>query len=372
MTLEHTFIQQGIARDAEYAGRLARDMSERQNSRLTHVLALCLAPYLSLFVHESYRKLQASDPALATLLASDVQTIVARSRHSLKLFEDTARGIDGQLAYFRDDVFPAHRHRFLGNTWLPFARRWETDLGLFSYDGKLITTTHAATFHLGMEPDALLKIEGSELEKIYEQYGRYLGHLGAQLDVGEATFLQSLDSKRLNSRPHDVRAERFYGNIFDGAANPEINALLTVFQGMMNVAGSIMAACQDADDIEYSAFKLRFLTLYQILGSLRVLSTEKQTQLSSRSTQVIDAITGSPETQLLTSSSTRPFRNTLMHYNLDSRIDQNQVDLNDPLFGLVPIYFPGEDNAGLTAIMDRCISETATAMNVWSESVAKS
>jgi hypothetical protein len=95
-----------------------------------------MAPYLSLFVHESHRKLRASDPALASLLSSDVEAIVARSRHSLKLFEDTHRGVAGQLAYFRDELLPAHRRRFLGNTWLPLARPLEKDLGLISYAGK--------------------------------------------------------------------------------------------------------------------------------------------------------------------------------------------------------------------------------------------
>ncbi|WP_325381130.1 hypothetical protein [Edaphobacter sp.] len=108
MTLEETVTQQGITSDASYAGYVARDLSDRRYASFAGVVSLCLAPYLSLFVHESFRKLSTSDPALAASLSNDVKSIVARSRHSLKLFEDTHRGIDGQLAYFRDEVLPAH------------------------------------------------------------------------------------------------------------------------------------------------------------------------------------------------------------------------------------------------------------------------
>jgi hypothetical protein len=58
MTLEESVIQQGIARDAAYAARLASDLSDRRYASFASVVSPCLVPYLSLFVHESYRKLK--------------------------------------------------------------------------------------------------------------------------------------------------------------------------------------------------------------------------------------------------------------------------------------------------------------------------
>jgi hypothetical protein len=54
-----------------------------------------------------------------------------------------------------------------------------------------------------------------------------------------------------------------------------------------------------------------------------------------------------------------------MHYNLDSRVDGTRVDLNQPLFGLVPIYFPTYDVQTFAATVDRCIAETAAVIEEW-------
>lgn len=365
MTLQETVVQQGIASDATYVGLLVRDLNDSKYASFAPVVSLCMAPYLSLFLYESYRKLERTDPVLASLLSGDVQSIVARSRHSLKLFEDTHRGIDGQLAYFRDELFPAHARHFLGNTWLPLARFLETDLGLFSYDAKLITTTHGANFHLGVEPGELLKKTGREIQAIYEEYGRYFGYLGARLDTSGQTFISHLDSKCFSRRPNDVRTVKYYRRVFDGTNNPDLNALLTVFRGMLNFVNSVITTTTNRSDVEYTTFKIRFLTLYQILGSLHRLHDERLRDLTARSVTFIEKITGAPDAQVIMAPEAKPFRNTLMHYNLDSRVDTARVDINEPLFGLVPIYFPPYDMTTFGANLDRCVGETAAAIEDW-------
>jgi hypothetical protein len=367
MTLEKTVIQQGITSDAAYAGYVARDLSDRRYAPFAGVVSLCLVPYLSLFVHESFRKLSISDPALTASLSSDVESIVARSRHSLKLFEDTHCGIDGQLAYFRDEVLPAHANYFLGNTWFLPARRWEKDLGIFTYEKRLITTSHGANFHMGLEPQALLAKTGSELRAIYEEYGRYFAYLGARLDVAEDTFISKLDPQRFNRHPIDVRADKYYHDVFDGASNSYLNALLTVFRGMLNFVDFVITAGQTTGTIEYTVFKIRFLTVYQILGSLHMLRNEKLGDLRPHSVCFIDKIIGTPEAQLIMDRAAKPFRNTLMHYNLNSRVDISRVNPNQPLFGLIPIYFPAHNVNTFAAAVDRCISETASAAEEWAD-----
>ena len=363
--LEDTVIQQGIARDVAYVGNLARDLNAPRSESFYGTLAFCIVPYLSLVIHESYRKLERSDPALATSLSDDVKAIVARSRHSLKLFEDAHRGVEGQLAYFRDEVLPAHASRFLGNTWLPIARPLETDLGLFSYDHKLIASTHGANFHMGVEPQALLAKTGAEVRAIYEECGRYFGRLGARLDTDEGTFVSHLDPLHFDQRPNDVRANTYYRSVFDGPNNPDLNALLTVFRGMINFVDSVITAGMDKRLFEYTVFKIRFLTLYQILGSLRLVRDEQLRTLSSRSVAFIDTIERTVEAQLIMDPAAKPFRNTLMHYNLDPRVDATRVDINDVLFGLVPIYFPSHSPATFMAIVDRCIAQMAVTIEEW-------
>lgn len=364
-TVLETVIAQGVANDTAYVGRLASDLNAPEYASFMGRISLCMAPYLSLFVHESHRKLQASDPALASLLSSGVEAIVTRSRHSLKLFEDTHRGVAGQLAYFRDELLPAHRRRFLGNTWLPLARPLEKDLGLFSYAGKLFATSHSTNFHMGIEPSTLLTQNGEETRAIYEAYGQYFGRLGSRLEADGGTFVSHLDPQRFNRWPKDVRAAKYYHRVFDGPGNPDLNALLTVFRGMMNFVGSVITAGMAADAVEYTVFKIRFLTVYQVLGSLQVLRDEQRQSLTARSVEWIDQITGTAEAQAIMARTGRPFRNTLMHYNLDSRVDQTRVDVNQPFFGLVPIYFPAHDATSFVKLVDRCIVATAEAIDGW-------
>jgi hypothetical protein len=361
VTLDGTIIQQGIDKDVTYSARLISDIRDMGDKALASIVPMCLVPYISLFAHESFAKLKATNPALSASLSSDVEQIVARSRHSLKLFEDTHRGIDGQLAYFRDEILASHMEYFRGKTWV--ARWLGRDLGLYSYNGRLIGTTHSATFNLGIEPRSLLRKKGPELQATYVEYGRYLAALGARLDVLGQTFVSHLDPRSLNPRTVDVQSEKYYRRVFDGPANPDLNALLTFFQCMMNFVQLI--TIHDAGAFDYSAFKIRFLTLYQVLGSLRMLRDDPLPVLSARSTRFVDRLVDSAETHLILDRNVKPFRNTLMHYNLNPHVDRTQVDVAKPLFGLVPIYFPAHTATSFVAAVDQHIAEVATTMDEW-------
>jgi hypothetical protein len=353
-----------MASDAAYAGHLSTDIHAMTGPGVS-ILSFCISPYLSLYVHESMARLKVIDPATSALLSGGVQQIVARSRHSLKLFEDNKRGVDGQLAYFRDVLMLAHRDRFLGNVRFRALRFLETDLGLYRYDGRLITTTHAANFHLGQDPKALLAMTGEDVKAIYQEYGFFVGTLGGRLGMPGQTFVSHLDAKKFNHREEDVRSERYYPKIFDGPSHADLNALLTVFQAMLNFAH--LASAGSSGTTDYSAFKIRFLTLYQVLGSLRILRDHQLRTLTNRSTHFINKMLGSEEAQLILAPAAKPFRNTLMHYNLHSNVDSSRVDVGAPLFGLVPIYFPAYDAARFEAATDKCIIGATAAMDDWAK-----
>jgi hypothetical protein len=131
---------------------------------------------------------------------------VARSRHSLKLFEDTKRGVNGQLAYFRDVLMPAHRGRFLGSVRFKVFRFLETDLGLYRYNGRLISTTHAANFHMGQDPQAILIKSGADIQAIYQEYGHFVATLGGRRGTPGQTFVSHLDARKFNSHVENLRA----------------------------------------------------------------------------------------------------------------------------------------------------------------------
>lgn len=365
MTIRESVIWQGIESDSVYAGRFITDLSNPKCASFGPIVMFCMAPYFSLFVHESNQKLCRSDQGLASLLSTDVKAIVERSRHTLKLFEDNHRWIEGQLEYFRDEIIPAHTNYFVSKLPFPAARAFMKDLGIYSYDKKVYANTHGATFHIGIEPDVWFTMAPQEQRAIYEQYGRYFHRLGARLDSGASTFLVSLTPELFNQEVDDVLADEYYASVFDGHHNCYLNAVLTVFRGMMNFVNSVIISGARSNDIDYTVFKIRFLTLYAILGSLKRLHAEHQSHnLTARSVSFIGRIINTAETQVITEPSAKPFRNTLMHY-LDPRVDLSRVDFTEPLFGLVPVYFPSYDVPTFAAMIDQCIGETASVIEEW-------
>lgn len=112
--MRNQLINHAITTDAQFVGRFIGSLQQPGVQPVGPVASFCLSSYLSLFVHESYCRLKTLHPALAVSLSSDARTIIARSRHSLKFFEDTQRGLAGQVAYFRDEIIDTRKARFLG------------------------------------------------------------------------------------------------------------------------------------------------------------------------------------------------------------------------------------------------------------------
>lgn len=356
-------IDHGMRADADFAGRAISALTRPELAGVAHTLSFCLGSYFSLFVYEGYARLRELAPHLSAPLSPLAQSVNARSRHSLKFFEDTHRGIEGQISYFEDEIFPAHAQRFYGNTWLPLARRWETDLGFYRFAGRLVSTTHAATFGLGLDPKAMFnKDAGSELLRIMTEYGQYFGALGATLDAEASSFLDDVNVAQFGKLGDDVRSERYYQRVFNGETTPSINALMMIFQASMNFVDALVPS-----SLEYSLFKIRFLTVYQVLRSLEMLRTERASELSAESLVAIAGIVDTVEAQMIIDPSAKPFRNTLMHYGPDRRIDLSLVDKDDLISSLVPLCYGGLTAADFAVKMDACITLTAAGLNTWAQ-----
>ncbi|WP_157901112.1 hypothetical protein [Streptomyces davaonensis] len=362
-------IKAGVASDADYIGRLFRDFQAANDAGASSITPLCMASYLALILHEAKRKPQAINPSAFDGFSAEAEEVCARARHSLKLFEDTRRHIDGQLQFFRDEILDKHSDHFLGNTWLWFAQKWEKDLGLFTYEGTLVSTSHTAAFHLGVETKKLLQEDnGAYMLGIMQQLGRCFLALGARLDTqGGKTFVHHLSGADV--RAVDVRASTYYAQAFNGGATLAINGVLTDFQVRMNFIDKMITAGADIRNLEYTVFKIRYVTLYQVLLSLKILKEDPRYPLSPSSTIALETILDSDAVHVITDSAVREFRNTLMHYNLLRGADTTKVDLTQPIFGLVPQYFPAYDFQQLSCLVDTCIRETASALNEWASSV---
>ncbi|MFE8974199.1 hypothetical protein ACFYM7_12265 [Streptomyces cyaneofuscatus] len=370
MSVNDDVIKAGVASDADYMGRFLRDSQEVNSADISAIIPLCMAPYFSLVLHEAKLKPQTIDPSVFNGFSAEAEKVCARARHSLKLFEDNQRNIEGQLNFFEDDILKKHSAYFLGNTWLRFARRWERDLGLFTYEGKIVTTSHAAAFHLGVDSEKLFQDDrGVYRLSVMQQMGRCFAALGSRLDThGGETFIRYLSGSRLKSA--DVLASTYYAKSFTGdSTRAAINVALTDFQVRMNFIDNIITAGSDTSKLEYTVFKIRYLTLYQVLLSLKLLMGDSRYPLPPASRAVIGKILTASAGRAVTDRTVRHFRNTLMHYNLLPSADNAKVDLTQPIFGLVPQYFPGYSFEELSGLVNTSISETARALNDWSGGV---
>lgn len=351
--------------DAKFAGTVISSMSIAELANVSPIAAFCMSSYFSLFVYEGYARLSGVEPQLVSPLSSLAASVGERSRHSLKFFEDTRRGIEGQISYFENEILAAHSEEFTGNTPVPFAQRWETDLGLFRYNGRLISTTHSATYALGLDPRTMFdEGMGQELSGIMSEFGSYFARLGATLDVSADSFLKHISTSKIGM-DEDVQSGPYYEKIFNGANTPGINCLMTVFQSNMNFVDAVLTAGGTNDSTEYSPFKIRFLTIYQILRSLDLLRAERASQLTSDSLAAIADILNTAEAQTIIDPTAKPFRNTLMHYGPDSRIDISLIDKDDLVGSMVPLCYQGLTAEQFGSVVEKCISHTAARLNEW-------
>jgi hypothetical protein len=368
MELAEQVIRQAIARDVAWVGRYAADSRDPTRRECAGVISLCTMPYMALFAHESRVKLTQIAPELVPEATADYQEIAARSRNSLKLFDDNRRRIDGQLDYFRDEIRTAHTHFFINRVNRLF-RFLAKDLGRFTYDGKLITTSHVATFHLGLPPSELVWKRGPEMKAHGEAFGRYFGSLGAEIpDSGGETFYSTLEPRKMGRLGDDLRAATYYEHGFEGEGNADLNTLLTVFRCMVNFASSAVPPTAANNAIDYSEFKIRYVTAFHVLSSLRLLRNDSQCSLSPHAATHLARILDCDEARSILSEAAIPFRNTLIHYGLDSRVPEETIDLTDPLFGLAPHYFTScAGPIDLAKLVDRALLKTAAGLNDWAE-----
>lgn len=319
------------------------------------LVSLCFPAQLSLLVTESERYLRRTDPSRLDWLGPSDHEALVRSRHRTKLFDDTVNGVEGTVAYFAGPLVAAHRARFTGRARFRWARRWETDLGLCAYEGRLVSSTHGAHYLLGTGPDMLARDPGPAMRRFGEDLGRYLSALAGGVRQPAPTFVAALDPGLLKTR--DVRLEVFYAASFGGGVDPGVAAALTTFRSVLNTVDVLLpsgARCT-------TEVKLTYLTLYQVLVSLQRL--RDRAGLGTVLPPVLDRLLADALVVRLLDPATTPFRNTLVHYRFDSHFPADAVDPSLQLAGLVEHYFPGSDTATLERDVRRCLSDVASVLD---------
>jgi len=297
-----------------------------------------MIPYLSLFAYESSLKLRLLYDGRndGPRFTEGVSRTLERSRHTLKLFEDTARGVDGQIAWYHDKVVHPSREYFIEKIKVPFLRSLGKDLGVFSYDNVPISNTHAAAFLLGVDADILFgppEPLGDILMSTMGGYGQYFAQWGANLDPAATSFMVEMDASRFVPG-RDVRSQGYYTSVFNGASTPDINALLSLFQALMNVVAMLLPL-DTTEASRQTVIKLQFLTTYHVIRSLKQLALVHGSKLTDTSLATIEQIALQEMAVLATSDAAKVLRISLVHYDIHSRIELSDLAIDSLLYGLV-------------------------------------
>lgn len=360
---EKSLIMHAARLDAEFVGRFVSSFGST-SADVGSVATFCTIGFLSLFAYESHARLRELEPQLASAIqvTTDTSDVMARSRHSLKLFEDTRRGIQGQLHYFGRTIIPTHEREFIGRVRVPFLRVLARDLGIYYYDGRPIASTHSASFAVGLNPESLFRGGSTRLSKIAEEYGRYFAAWGAEHSEGATSFITAMDPDLIGDK--DVRSASEYATRFNGRRTPQLNALLGVFEALINTADGLFSLDKSPESRQ-TLLKMRYLSVYQVLRSLKRLLEERPSELTRQSMVYTGSIVNDRSAQLVFGPGSRAFRNSLMHYKPDRRIDLARLSLAETHYGLIQLCY-SLDVEAFEEALSSLISETALTMHAWS------
>jgi hypothetical protein len=351
-----------IHQDLHFIGRFVNSLGKSTAPGVGGVLSLCLLPYMALFVYESDRQMQRINPEFAATMSASTMNILKSSRHSLKLFDDKNRGgIEGVTNYLNGKIRESQRIAFGGSRYVPFTHLWARDLGIFLYEDDVILTTDLAIFTAGLSAESRFKasVFGKVMHDVAVEYGAYLAKWGVQ--SGTAYSLASeVGSDQLTSI--DARGARYFCEVFNGPARPDINMLLSALRALITFSAKVLAL-DSSPESRATIFKVRYLVAYQVRAALNQMADSWVEELTSRSMSAIKEIVHHPDSSLFQA---RGFRNGLMHYCPSATIDDSLLAVDsDEFYGLPGVYFNGAPLNVISRRLDLWLSDSVDVMRVW-------
>lgn len=268
----------GVATDVDLGlflvdlGVFRRLIVERDGLR-----ALALAPYVAMFVVESFAFLRRRRAASGSL--GDHEPAINQCRHTLKFLDDDQRGVAGVLALY-ERMRDASYQSFVGSHvgLLGPLKRWlQPDVSVFVHDGRAFGTSDAVLVqqlahrdHVPSAPGGA--ILGPELHDRSVALGEYIGRVATAFNV----TADGHDAPALSpSAGVDAKGRAFYGRLLrleeEGVG---VAMMLTSLLGSTNFVLYVlpaMAGRRGALDVMFT-LKWRLITLFHVYSSLGLLT----------------------------------------------------------------------------------------------------
>ncbi len=350
------------------------DLMSLLSRKSSSIFIFGLIPYLSLFTIETYQYLRKFFPPYAYSLSNTNGAIIESSRMRIKFFDDSEKRVTGILELLRwvfefSTEWHVNRHKgFLG----PILRALQDDLGIFTYDGHIIGSTHTGLLNLGYEkadlPSTSEEISitlGPSSTSVAYELGSYLKQLSqypefAPSDSDKKNFTYNLQDEKLGHI--SAKSPKIFASIFDGNGVQEINLSLLHFLVTINflyyVLGRIPVGSSE------TLFKLKFITLYHLASSLEKLQQfcYPQNLLTQKSNQYFHAILQDDDLTLIKRQS--KFRNILTHYGIIGVSNKDLIP-SARLYGLVEYFFEGRTYTEIDEKLDGQIARISMLLEEW-------
>ena len=360
-----------INKDAHFYLTLGKKLHSRASSG---VLFPNLIPYYSLFTIESHRYLQKMYPKFALALSNQFQPIINASRMRTKFFDDNQNRVDGTFELF-DWIADFHHKWHIGahKGWLASIKRTlQDDLGVFFYQGHVISSTHTGIFNLGYSKEEL----PTTSERISSGIGVLSFSVGESIGkyiAGIIDFLEFLPApEELNCIEYnleddlfgyiDIKSHKFLNSIFNGSGSEAINLSLLLFLTQINILKYILSNLVIGRT--YTLFKLKYLVLYHLASSLqKILSYFYQEQIfNNQSLEYLKAIVKDKDLKEIASKSN--FRNILVHYEIRN-VKEGVLNYDTKLYGLIEYFFDGRTYDEIDNITDKQIDRISLILEDW-------
>lgn len=361
-----------IKDDTYFYRQLAGEIEQNQAKG---VLPFGLSPYLSLFVMETYDYFSHRNSEFASVAKRKHESIIRASRTRTKLFDDNRKDILLLIEHLKWIL--EFYHAWMNSDYvgvLGWLKKWlQDDLGIYFYDGHIISTTQIAMFNLGFEDGDLTTtkmgkpIGLSELSKsIGYDLGEYVGFLlsgfnNADLSEEKVELCKyNLNDKAFYSK--DKKAQAYLQRIFNGKATPHINSCLLLFLATVNFPLYIFS--QLVVDTPPTWFKIKFLTLYHLASSVKKLQDyyRPSGQFSELSKMYLQKLLD--DSELKTIKSKAHFRNILVHYDIRN-IPEKNLQSGIKYFGMIEYFFDGASFEDLNGMVDRQLLRISRTLEDW-------
>ena len=373
--------RQLIRSDLKYSMALMRTYVSRVEHDESIVwLLLSSIQHLSLVAYETNRFLTGLDASGAESPSWAHHLTIAASRHSTKLFNDTKKSHADLLTAFVEAA-ATDRTWYAENNKAPWLFRTGSPLGwlindtsVVHHDGRLLCTSHSINFHAKLNP-AVAPQDAFDRARELAAYLAALADTEQRASARNPIFGAAESTARLGAawRPSalsikDARYQRLYRAMFPAAPVPTGIALAVIRTDLTGLQLLRELALADIE-IGPATFKLRYVGLWQILETLRAISSpDSPVELTSAMRADLGTLLSEPTIAALQTPASRRLRNVLTHYGL-GQTEPELLDWDDSLLGLPELHLDGIGWVDLDQRLDQQILRVVGLIDSWAGSI---